>query len=136
MKPQLRRLPVVGVLTLLLAFCANGPACFAETGQRTEADITRVTANLLEGSQFLLLPLDDEICGECLDLFLDTLDEAHLLFLQPDQDQFAAFRQGLAAKTLIHGEAKPAPPIYTRYLKRLAQPVRMCRLAYGVDIAR
>ena len=109
------------MLTLLLAFCAVGPACLAETGQPTEADITRVTANLLEGSQFLQLPLDDEICGKCLDLFLDTLDGAHLLFLQSDRDQFAALRPGLAVKTLMDGETRPFHVIYTRYLKRLAQ---------------
>lgn len=120
-KLQIRTLPVVSMLTLLVAFCAGGPAGLAEDEQPTEADITRVTANLLEGSQFLQLPLDSELCGQCLDLFLDTLDGAHLLFLQSDLDEFASFRPGLAAKTLMDGETRPAHLIYTCYLKRLAQ---------------
>lgn len=121
MKLQTKYLPMVGLLTLLIAFCAADRASLAENAQPTEADITRVTANLLEGSQFLQLPLDDEICGRCLDLFLDTLDGAHLLFLQTDLDEFARLRPGLAAKTLINGETQPADLIYKCYLQRLAQ---------------
>lgn len=120
-KLQTRTLPLVSMLTLLVVSCAAGPASLAEAGRPTEADITRVTANLLEGSQFLQLPLDDEICGKCLNLFLDTLDETHQLFLQSDLDEFASFRPGLAAKTLMDGETRPAHLIYKCYLKRLTQ---------------
>ena len=116
-----KKLPLLVRLTLLLGLAAATPASLAENGQPTEADITRVTANLLEGSQFLQLPLDDEICGKCLDLYLEALDGAHMLFLQSDLDEFARLRPGLAAKILIEGETRPAHLIYTRYLKRLAQ---------------
>lgn len=116
-----RILLVVGVLTLLMAFGTALPASVAETGQPTEADITRATGNLLEHSHFSQLLLDDQICGKCLDLFQDTLDGEHQLFLQSDRDQFATFRPGLADKIMIGGETGPAHAIYTRYLKRLAQ---------------
>jgi len=123
MKSRTHGLPLNGLLLLLLllAFSAAGPACWADEARPTESDITRVTANLLEESQFLQLPLDDEICGRCLDLFADTLDTAHILFLKSDLDAFARLRERLAAKTLIDGETGPAHLIYACYLKRLAQ---------------
>ncbi|MGP8202173.1 MAG: carboxy terminal-processing peptidase [Limisphaerales bacterium] len=111
---------VVSLLTLL-AFCGTGPACLAEEGNPTEADITRATATLLARSQFLQQPLDERLSGEFLDRYLDTLDGAHLLFLQSDLDEFARFRPGLAERTILDGDTQPAHFIYTRYLKRLAQ---------------
>jgi carboxyl-terminal processing protease len=121
MKLQSKGLSVFSVLTLLVAFCAGVPACMAENGQPTEADVTRAVAGLLQGSQFLQLPLDDSLSSQCLDRYLDTLDGAHLLFFQSDLDEFASLRPGLAAKILVEGETRPAHLIYTRYLKRLAQ---------------
>jgi len=121
MKLQTKCLPLLGALTLRVAFGAANPGSSAENAPPTEADITRVTANLLEGSQLLQLPLDDELCGQCLDLFVDKLDGAHLLFLQSDLDRFARLRSGLAAKILINGDTQPADLIYQCYLQRLAQ---------------
>jgi len=121
MKLPTKCLSVLGVLTLLVTFCSSYRTSLAENAQPSEADITRVTANLLEGSQLLQLPLDDELCSQCLDLFLDTLDGEHLLFLQSDLDEFAKLCPGLAAKILINGETQPADVIYECYLKRLAQ---------------
>lgn len=121
MKFPIHTLLRAGGLTLLAAFCAAGSAGGAEDRPPTEADITRVTANLLEGSQFLQLPLDDDLCSQWMALFLDTVDGAHLLFLQSDRAEFAGLRPGLAAKTLMEGETRPAHLIYSRYLKRLAQ---------------
>jgi len=123
MKWETKSSRVVGVLTLLLALCAGDPADSSGNQEPSEADITRVTANLLEGSQFLQLPLDDELCGRCLDLYRDALDGARQLFLQADVNEFAALRPGLAAKTLIQGDTHPAHIIFTRYLERLAQQV-------------
>ena len=112
---------MVSVLTLLVAFCAPSPACLAQNGEPTEADITSVTAWLLDREQFLQLPFDNRISSQCLDRYLDTLDGDHLLFFQSDLDEFAGFRPGLAMKMLMEGETRPAHLIYTRYLKRLAQ---------------
>ncbi|MGD0816116.1 MAG: carboxy terminal-processing peptidase [Verrucomicrobiota bacterium] len=111
----------VGVITLVVAFCGAGPGCFGEGGNPTEADITRAMATLLVRSQFLQQPLDDQLSGEFLDLYLDTLDGAHLSFLQSDLDEFARFRPGLAERTILDGDTQPAHFIYARYLKRLAQ---------------
>src|SRR5271157_527092 len=98
----------VGLLALLAAICAALPAGAAETGQPTEAAITRATASLLEHSHFSQLLLDDQLGGKCLDLFEDTLDGAHELFLQSDRDQFVTFCPGLADKIMSGGETLPA----------------------------
>ena len=52
MKLQPQSFSVVSVLTLLVAFCAPSPACLAQNGEPTEADITSVTAWLLDREQF------------------------------------------------------------------------------------
>jgi len=73
-KLQPQSFSVVSVLTLLVAFCAPSPACLAQNGEPTEADITSVTAWLLDREQFLQLPFDNRISSQCLDRYLDTLD--------------------------------------------------------------
>ncbi|HVZ30928.1 MAG TPA: hypothetical protein VG963_00795, partial [Polyangiaceae bacterium] len=58
----------------------------------TESNITLLTTNLLEHSQFAHHPLDSELAGKFLDGYLDALDPRRSLFLQSDADEFAAFR--------------------------------------------
>src|SRR5262249_20297524 len=53
----------------------------------TDAEITRLTSEKLEKSQFAHHPLDDEPAGNFLDRYLDTLDSNHIMFLQSDVDE-------------------------------------------------
>jgi len=121
MKLQTQSFPVIGVPMLVAALCVAALACSAQNGEPTEADITRATVGLLDHSQFSQHPLDASLSSQFLDRYLDTLDGAHLLFLQSDLDEFARFRSGLAQKTMFEGDTQPAHIIYSRYLKRLVQ---------------
>ena len=91
MKSRTQSLTVIGALTLVLAFCGAGSARAAESGEPTEANITRATASLLERLQFSRRPLDERLSSEFLDRYLKALDRAHLLFLQSDLDDFSSF---------------------------------------------
>lgn len=68
-----------GSRTASLAAGANDP---------TDRNITRITASLLEHSQFSHHRLDDELAVKFLNRYLDSLDPAHLLFLQSDAQEF------------------------------------------------
>ena len=122
MKSRTQSLTVIGALTLVLAFCGAGSARAAESGEPTEANITRATASLLERLQFSWRPPDERLSSEFLHRYLETLDGAHLLFLQSDLDDFSSFRPNLALR-MAAGETRPAHIIYARYLERLAQQV-------------
>jgi carboxyl-terminal processing protease len=85
----------------------------------TEANITRLTAGVLERSQFAHHPLDDELAGKFLDRYLDALDGNRSLFTQGDLDVFASFRGTLPQATRTTGDTRPAHDIFARYLERL-----------------
>ena len=88
-----------------------------------------MTAGLLEHSQFSHHRLDDELAARFLDRYLDSLDPAHLLFLQPDAQQFDGFRSRLPEMTRREGDITPARAIFQRYLQRLDQ-----RVAYVTNL--
>ena len=95
----------------------------AEANDPTDRNITRLTASLLEYSQFSHHRLDDELAAKFLDRYLEALDPAHLLFLQSDAQEFDAFRSRLADMTRREGDISPARAIFQRYLERLDQRV-------------
>ena len=100
------------VLACCVAAAANDP---------TDGNITRLTAGLLEQSQFSHHRLDDELASKFLDRYLDSLDPAHMLFLQSDAQEFALFRSRLPEMTRREGDITPARMIFQRYLERLDQ---------------
>ena len=89
----------------------------------TEANITRLTAGVLERSQFAHHPLDGELAGKFLDRYLDALDGTRSLLTQADLDEFAAYRKSLPQATRGTGDTTPAHAIFARYLQRLEQRV-------------
>ncbi len=115
-------LVLAGIVTA--ATLESRPAApVARANDPTDRNITRVTANLLENSQFSQQPLDDEMAAKFLDRYLDALDPAHLLFLQSDARAFDKFLPQLAGLTLREGELGPERIIFQRYLERLDQRV-------------
>src|ERR1039458_7286773 len=92
-------------------------------------NITRITAGLLEHSQFSHHRLDEELAARFLDRYLDSLDPAHLLFLQSDAQEFDTFRSRLPEMTRREGDITPARAIFQRYLERLDQ-----RVAYATNL--
>lgn len=123
MKLRIQSLTLFSVIAVSVGFCRAESAPVAESGELTEATITRATANLLERGQFSERLVDARLSSHFLDCYLDTLDGAHLLFLKCDIDEFVRFRSDLAQMTLLEGETRPAHIMYARYLKRLAQQV-------------
>jgi carboxyl-terminal processing protease len=119
-----RALPLAA-LGLVLTFAAAGqgaaPAADARATAATEANITRVTATLLERSQFAHNPLDNELAAKFLDRYLDALDGTRSLLIQSDVDEFAAFKANLAQTTRKAGDTSPAHTMFARYLQRLEQ---------------
>ena len=79
MKTVSRTLVYIGLLLLsLVAPDASRAAPTAD--QATEANITRLTANILARSQFAHHPLDKELSAKFLDRYLDALDERRSMF--------------------------------------------------------
>ena len=101
----------------------------ADGNDPTDANITRVTAGLLEHSQFSHQRLDDELAAKFLDRYLDSLDPDRLLFLQSDAHDFDAFRSRLPWRIRRKGDLTPAHVIFQRYLERLEQ-----RVAYVTNL--
>jgi carboxyl-terminal processing protease len=110
------------------AISAKGGASGQPT---TEANITRLTANILERSQFAHHPLDSELAGRFLDGYLDSLDGTHSLFLESDLAEFAPYRTTLAEATRSSGDTSAARTILARYLQRLQQ-----QTAYATDLLK
>ncbi len=101
---------------------ASSPAHLPTAAQpSTEANITRLTTDILARSQFAHHPLDAELAGKFLDGYLDTLDATHSLFLSSDLRELATYRTTLAQRTRTMGDTSAARAIMARYLERLEQ---------------
>jgi carboxyl-terminal processing protease len=138
MKPPTRIISCVVVLGLVTAACSGGVRGYSVTPGKastvavrghsgapdkptTEANITRLTTNILERSQFAHHPLDADLAGKFLDGYLDALDGTRSLFLQSDLREFGAYRAALAQATRDAGDTSAARTILVRYLERLEQ---------------
>lgn len=89
----------------------------------TDAAITALTSKLLESSQFAHKQLDDGLARKFLDRYLNSLDGAHMIFLQADIDEFMASLPTLAQATRDEGDSQLGHTIFKRYLERLDQRV-------------
>ena len=87
----------------------------------TEANITRLSADILGQSQFAHHPLDAELSAKFLDGYLDALDGTHTLLTDADVAEFQKYRAALAQATRREGDTTPAHVIFARYLERLGQ---------------
>jgi carboxyl-terminal processing protease len=103
----------------------------AEANEATDRNIVRITAGLLEHSQFSHHRLDDELAAKFLDRYLEALDPARLLFVQSDAQEFDGFRARLAELTRRTGDLTPAHAIFQRYLARLDE-----RVGYVTNLLR
>ncbi len=120
------------VLAGLLASATLGSqtaSVATDVNDPTDRNITRISAGLLEHSQFSHHRLDDELAARFLDRYLDSLDPAHLLFLQSDAQEFDGFRSRLPDMTRREGDITPARTIFQRYLERLDH-----RVAYATNL--
>lgn len=115
-------LPVfVYVCVLGTLNCAGSAPASAVPPGVTESNITRLTANLLESSQFAHHPLDREFAGKFLDNYVDALDGTRSLLLKSDLEEFAPYRATLAQATRAKGDTSASKAIFQRYIQRLQE---------------
>jgi len=126
MKPQLKSLLLVFPLNASLLAAAAAFEFRSQdplSAKATDAAVTMLTSRILESSQFARQPLNDKMAGKFLDRYLDTLDGAHLLFLDEDLAAFARLRPSLAEATRTQGDSSLAHLVFKRFLQRLDQRV-------------
>jgi carboxyl-terminal processing protease len=111
--------PIVA-LALAGASASNGATASRDT-HATDVNLVRVTATLLEQSQFSHHPLDRDLAKKWLDHYLDGLDSRHSLFLQSDVEEFAKHQAALNDESRGEAEASAAQKIFARFLERLDQ---------------
>lgn len=90
--------------------------------EKTEANVARVTAALLQQQHFLHHPFDKEMDNKFMDRYLDELDHYHLYFLQSDLDEFASYRTNLNL-LLLKGDNSAGRVIFNRFMERAEQRV-------------
>ena len=86
--------------------------------------IAYVTARLLEEFHYSQQRLDPDMSRKFFDGYLESLDQRHEHFLQPDLAGFARYRTNLDTLAIgTNGTASLAPAydIYRRYLERVQQ---------------
>ncbi|HEY2903056.1 MAG TPA: carboxy terminal-processing peptidase [Polyangia bacterium] len=127
MKSSARIVASVAAAGLVLALVgmsrAGQPLSASSDARATDANVARLTTELLGRSQFAHHPLDTELAGRLLDRYLEALDGTRSLFLQSDVDEFAAYRATLAKAIVAVGDTTVARTIFTRYLQRLGEQV-------------
>ncbi len=126
MKMKIPSKSISAVFTISAALILSAAAVNRRSGEtldhaQTTAVVAAMTTRILENSQFSHHRLDDELAGKFLDRYLDTLDGAHMIFLQSDVDEFAQFLPQLAQATRRSGDTSLARTIFQRYLERLEQ---------------
>ncbi|HVV71519.1 MAG TPA: carboxy terminal-processing peptidase, partial [Verrucomicrobiae bacterium] len=97
-----------------------------------DGQIATVTARLLERYHYLRPQFDGSVSSKFLDRYLETLDPQHLHFLQPDLEEFQAYRTNLDHLTVPErgaGDTSPACVIFNRFVQRLQQ-----RVAYADEL--
>jgi carboxyl-terminal processing protease len=114
-------------LALVLALVGMGragqPVSAPIDTRTTDANVARLTTELLGHSQFAHHPLDTELAGRLLDRYLEALDGTRSLFLQSDVDELSAYRATLAKAIVATGDTTAARTIFARYLQRLGEQV-------------
>lgn len=86
-----------------------------------DADVTRLTARVLENMHYSRHPLDQEYGRRFYDRYLDILDPQHFHFTQEDLKEFEPYENRLADLTLRLGDTRPANEIFARFLQRFDQ---------------
>lgn len=95
------------------------PTATALTPSREQGVVTRQLATMMDRQHYLNMPLNEKVSARVLEMYFDSLDPEHSLFLQSDIDEF----RGKYAKTLgvalKEGDLSPAFEIYGRYQQRM-----------------
>ena len=86
---------------------------------REQALVTRQVATLVDRQHYLDMRLDANVSKRILNMYIDSLDPDHTLFLQSDIDEFNKKYGTTLGTALKTGNLAPAFSIYDRYRTRL-----------------
>jgi carboxyl-terminal processing protease len=86
-----------------------------------DINIVKFVAQILQRQHYLRLPINDEVSSRFLDRYLDSLDNLHIYFTQPDLQEFEKYRYKLDDMTVETGDTSAARLIFTRFRQRLEE---------------
>lgn len=95
--------------------------------------ISRLVASVLQQSHYSQQKFDDLIASKFMDRYLDSLDPAHLIFNQGDEEEFSRWRGVLDDLTLRRGDTTPAYQIFERFLERYEQMMSFTTNVLGAE---
>ncbi len=103
----------------------NGPtpADMLKIQDPTDANIVRITADMLETWQYSQHPFDQEIASKFLDRYLDSLDYSHMYLLKSDLAEFEPYRTNLQDLTIKDHDTSPCWKIFGRFMERATERV-------------
>ena len=99
------------------------PADMLKVQDPTDANIARITADMLETWQYSQHPFDQEIASRFLDRYLDTLDYSHMYLLKSDLADFEPYRTNLQDLTVKDHDTSPCWKIFARFMERATERV-------------
>ncbi len=132
----LKTFPPLGALALALNLWAATTHSSDARDPRQEEDDARIAytcAHVLDRSHFLGERFDDAISEKFFDIYLKALDPGRLHLIQPDIEEFSAYRDRLDDLTLHNGDTTPADKIYARFVERLEQRIAFAKDALAKD---
>ena len=95
---------------------------------------TRQVAALLDRSHYLNQPLDTQMGSDILDMYIDSLDPNHTLFLQADVDEFKKKYADDFGNRLKRGDLSAGVDVFERYRKRSNEYFEMAKKMLKTDI--
>lgn len=112
----------IGVVSLVLtqsygtAVANTNTDSFVQTPEQQLT--TRQVAALLDRSHYLNQPLDTQMGRKIFDMYIDSLDPNHTLFLQSDVDEFTKKYASDFGSRLKRGDLSAAVEVFERYRTR------------------
>jgi carboxyl-terminal processing protease len=95
---------------------------------------TRQVAALLDRSHYLNQPLDSEMGSRIFDMYINSLDPNHTLFLQADVDEFKEKYASEFGNRLKRGDLSAAVDIFERYRKRSNEYFEIAKKMLKTDL--
>lgn len=128
----------IGVVGAIMTQSYGTAVANTDTGsfvQTPEQKITtRQVAALLDRSHYLNQPLDTQMGSDILDMYIDSLDPNHTLFLQADVDEFKKKYADDFGNRLKRGDLSAGVDVFERYRKRSNEYFEMAKKMLKTDI--
>jgi carboxyl-terminal processing protease len=117
------------VVSLLVPAAMQGEITKPRSRDRS---VSKVVQKLLSREHLTAKPLDDEVAGRALQLYLQQLDPRRLYFVQTDVDEFRS-QQDMLDDGLREGNIEFAYLVLKRFLERLDERMEWINELVGVE---